>query len=386
MLRFATVAMATLGAVATACSPRDGKVPRSRPAPLVAIAVAETRDLPVTVRAPVDLRPLISAEVGSKTLGYLDAVLVDRGDRVRRGQVLALVRPSDLPDQLAVARSVLAQAQSGAALARTNYERAAVLAPKEVVSKQELQQTQTSLAAAEATEAAARSQISALAVRLGETRIVSPMAGVVALRRFDPGALVGPSTGAILTVVRTDLLRVFVSLTEKDSMGVAVGKDAHVELDALPGRRFAGKVVRVPPGFDPMTRTLEVEVQLPNESGELRSGMYGRAVVVIDVHRGAIVVPVGAVVLTNENTFLYVHQAGVVRRRAVEIGFDGDGVLEIKRGLAAGEEVVTAGMDMVADGAPVRIGAASPAASPEPSTTAGARAAAPRTAPAPAVR
>jgi macrolide-specific efflux system membrane fusion protein len=88
----------------------------------VSVARVEARDVPVEVRAPVDLRPLVQADVGSKTLGYLDAVLVDRGDKVTRGQLLALVRPSDLPDQLAAARSTLAQAQSATALARTNFE------------------------------------------------------------------------------------------------------------------------------------------------------------------------------------------------------------------------------------------------------------------------
>src|SRR5262245_24956446 len=88
----------------------------TRPPPQVIVAHAVARDGPVEVRAPVDLRPLEQADVGAKTLGYLDAVLVDRGDRIKRGQILALVRPSDLPDQLAAARGTLAQTQSQAAL------------------------------------------------------------------------------------------------------------------------------------------------------------------------------------------------------------------------------------------------------------------------------
>src|SRR5204862_6104890 len=117
-----------------ACTKGAGDTARTRPPPLVAVARVSVRDVEETVRAPVDLRPLLQADVGAKTLGYLDAVLVDRGDRVTRGQLLALVRPSDLPDQLAAARSTLAQAQSSTALARTNYERAKQLAPEAVVS------------------------------------------------------------------------------------------------------------------------------------------------------------------------------------------------------------------------------------------------------------
>jgi RND family efflux transporter MFP subunit len=316
----------------------------------------EARDVPVEVRAPVDLRPLAQADVGSKTLGYLDAVLVDRGDRVRKGQVIALVRPSDLPDQLAAARGTLAQAQSASALARTNYERARALAPQAVVSQQELQQAQSQLTSAEAAQEAAQAQISAVAVRLGETRIASPLTGVVAQRRLDPGALVGPpGGGAILTVARVDVLRVFITVNERELAGVTLGKDAHVELDALPGRSFSGKVVRLAPQLDPGTRTLDAEVQLQNESGELRPGMYGRGSIVIEVHRQAPVAPVGAVVFSDGKAYTFVLGGETVRRRPIEVGVDGGNWVEVKAGLRPGDQVVVAGSESLADGMNVRV-------------------------------
>src|SRR3954467_5352288 len=131
-----------LGLVTASCSKADtGAAARTRPAPLVVVQKVEARDVPVEVRAPVDLRPLEQADVGSKVLGYIDAVLVDRGDEVKRGQLVALVRPSDLPDQLAVARGTMAQTEASAALARANLERAQKLAPSGIVSQQELQQS-----------------------------------------------------------------------------------------------------------------------------------------------------------------------------------------------------------------------------------------------------
>src|SRR3954453_10612600 len=145
--------------VAASCSKADtGAAARARPAPLVVVKKIEARDVPVEVRAPVDLRPLEQADVGSKALGYLDAVLVDRGDHVKRGQILALVRPSDLPDQLAAARGALGQMQSQATLARTNLDRAKALAPEAIVSKQELQQAESQVATAEAAQSAAQAQ------------------------------------------------------------------------------------------------------------------------------------------------------------------------------------------------------------------------------------
>src|SRR5262249_37658990 len=162
------------------------------------------------------------------------AVFVYRGDHVKRGQTLALVRPSDLPDQLAAARGTLAQTQASLALAQTNYDRARSLAPNGVVSQQELQASAAALATAQAAQAAAQAQVSALAVRLGELRIDSPMDGVISSRKLDPGAMVGLLSGAtIVTVARIDMLRVYITVAEKDVASVRVGQDAHVELDAL---------------------------------------------------------------------------------------------------------------------------------------------------------
>src|SRR4029079_17324543 len=104
---FRTAFAGTVVLFAVACADKAANKAVTRPPPLVSVSKVEARDVPVEVRAPVDLRPLIQSDVGSKTLGYLDAVLGDRGDRVTRGQLLALDRPSDLPDQLAAARSTL---------------------------------------------------------------------------------------------------------------------------------------------------------------------------------------------------------------------------------------------------------------------------------------
>jgi RND family efflux transporter MFP subunit len=342
-----------------ACSKAESSsAPKGRLAPSVVVTKVVTRDVPIEVQAPVDLRPLEQADVGSKVLGYVDAIFVERGDRVKKGQIIALVRPSDLPDQLAAARSSIGQIKAQAALARTNYERAAKLAPSGVVSQQELQSASAALTSAESSQASAQAQISGLAIRLGETRITSPITGYVSARRLDPGALVGPpGGGAIVTVVRMDRLRVFLTLNETDATGVAVGMDAHVELDAVPGRSFLGKVVRVAPAFDPLTRTLEAEVQLPNESGELRPGMYGRGSIRREVHPHTAVVTVNAVQISSSQKYVFVLHDTKVERRAIVTGaeLDDGTVFEVRSGLAAGEDVVIAGADGLADGATVRV-------------------------------
>ncbi|MGC4067739.1 MAG: efflux RND transporter periplasmic adaptor subunit [Polyangiaceae bacterium] len=329
-----------------------------RPPPLVVAATAITQDVPVEVEAPVDLRPLEQVDVGSKVLGYLDAVLIDRGDRVRRGQPIALVRPSDLPDQLAAARSSVAQVQASALLAKTNFDRATKLHPAGVVSEQELEQSKTALVASEAAESAAKAQLEALAVRLGETRIVAPIDGLVASRKLDPGALVGPTApGSIATIMRVDRLRAYITVVERFATSVVVGMPARVQLDAAPNEPFQGTVVRVAPAVDPNTRTLEAEVQIDNRDGRLRPGMYGRGFIQIGKHQQATLVPVNAVQFTSKGEQVFIVNGNRAQLRSVHVGVEADGgaMLEIVDGLTPGERVVVAGADGLGDGSEVRV-------------------------------
>ncbi len=333
-----------LALIAIVAAGRRGGTARAaavRPPPAVTVAPVEVRDVAVELRAPVDLRPLFQADVGSKTLGYLDAVLVDRGDVVKKGQLLAVVRPSDLPDQMEAARVAFENAKA-------NLARAEALAPSGVVSQQELQNTQAAFKSAQA-------NLQAISTRLGETRIESPIDGVVSQRRLDPGALVGPTagTGAILTVQRNDVLRVFVPVNEKDAPTVRIGQSASAEFDALPGKRYDGKVVRMSPAYDPVTRTIDAEVHLQNP-GELRAGMYGRGTIVTARHADAIVVPSPAVQISDGKFFAYQLDGEKVKRVELAVGVDGGSWYEVVKGLKAGDEVVTAGTDLLADGAAVR--------------------------------
>jgi membrane fusion protein, multidrug efflux system len=318
-----------------------GPAARERPPPAVTVAPVTVRDVPVQIRATVDLRPLYQADVGAKTLGYLDAVLVDRGDRVKKGQLLAVVRPSDLPDQMEAARVAHD-------LARSNLDRAQKLAPSGVVSQQELQNAQSAFAAAQA-------NLQAVATRFGETKIFSPIDGVVSNRRLDPGVLVGPNagSGSILTVQRDDVLRVFVPVNERDAGAIRLGQDALVEFDAVPGKVFQGKVIRLSPAFDPVTRTVDAEVHLSNP-GVLRAGMYGRGTLVTAVHPGAVVVPVAAVQISDGRHYAFVVAGDKVKRTEIKVGVDGGDWFEVTSGLAPGAEIVTAGTDVLADGATVK--------------------------------
>ncbi len=344
--------LVTLLVCLAACS--DGKPPpKAKPAPLVTTAKVSVEDVPVLVRGPVDIRPVAQADLGSKTVGYLDAVLVDRGDVVKKGQVLALVRPSELPDQLAAARNAVAQAEAARTLAKTNLERAQKLAPNGLVSQQDLANATSSAAAAEAQFGAAQSQLGALGVRLGETRLEAPYDGVVIARRLDPGALIGPATPPAITVAKIDVVRAFLAATEDQAARLQVGQTARVTV-AGHDAPAVGRVQRISPGFDPVTRTLEAEIHLPNGDGRLRPGMYGKGEIETEVKPQAIVVPVEAVQLANDKAFVFVVTGETVKRTPIELGEDLGDRLEVSKGLSPGAEIVVRGIDVLADGAKIR--------------------------------
>lgn len=252
-------------------------------------------------------------------------------------------------------------------MAKSNLERAQNLAPKGLVSQQELQNATTAAAATEAQLASAQAQLGVIATRLGETRLEAPFDGVVLTRRLDPGSLVSAGSGVVLTVARIDVVRVFVAVNEKQAPQLKLGQVTRVRFDAFPGRDFEGKVERLAPGFDPLTRTLDAEVHLPNPDRLLKPGMYGRAALELDRHPGALVLPIESVQLSGGKSFVYVVDGDVVRRREVQTGESmsdgGQESLEVTAGLQAGQTIVTKGIDALADGAKVRTAASTSAPS-----------------------
>jgi RND family efflux transporter MFP subunit len=365
MMRRAALA-SVLVASAAACGART-QAPRTRPPPLVIAAQPEVRDLPITLTYTVDLRPIEQADLQSKVSGYVQRVYVDRGDAVKRGQLLADVRPSDLPEQVNQAREQVGQADASFKLAEENARRARELFQRGMISKAELDQSEAQLEVARSARGGARSGLGVVSTRLGETRIVAPFSGWVSKRYLDPGALVqpGPQNATILTLVRIDQVRVFVSVLERDAPQVRVGQAATVTVDAVAGHTFAGTVTRVPPALDPGSRALECEIVIPNPEGVLKPGMYGRAQLTVAEHPHAVILPVEAVLTEEHERAVYVVDGvtpqdkgppvGKARRVTVETGFDGGDWLEITKGLGGQELVVIGGIDLVADGAAVGV-------------------------------
>jgi RND family efflux transporter MFP subunit len=191
--------------------------------------------------------------------------------------------------------------------------------------------------------------------------IQAPFDGVVTARTIDPGDMVYQASSPkgsgqpLLRVAKLDVIRVKTYVPERDSTWVDVGDPAVVAFDALSGTTFAGKVARLSGVLDPGTRTMLVEVDLPNADGRIRPGFYGRTQITLERRERILALPTAAVRDDGGNAYVYVVAPdGTAKKTLVTLGLQDAGWVEIAAGLTGGERVIAAAVTGLSDGAAVR--------------------------------
>jgi multidrug efflux pump subunit AcrA (membrane-fusion protein) len=155
----------------------------------------------------------------------------------------------------------------------------------------------------------AKARLEELKITLDNTIITSPVDGFVSKRFSDPGAFVGPNS-PVAAVVDIRTVRMVANLIEKDVKRVHVNTSAAVEVDAFPGEKFAGRVSRVAPVFDPATRTAEMEIEIPNSNYRLKPGMYSRVSLTVDSKANALTIPRNALVELDGKPGVFIATSG----------------------------------------------------------------------------
>ena len=400
------------------------------------IEVQQIRRSPATANltVPGTTTPLIEANVYARSNGYVTRRLVDSGDRVRNGQLLAVVDSPDLDQQVDQARQQLRQAvaqkaqqDTQLALTKVTVERWRVLVAKGVFSRQDGDQTETNYQAQIANVTAAQRNVEAYQSNLGHLialqqfeRVTAPFTGIITARNFDVGALVAasgsansvgtnapqgqstgsapgmtntagttgsaptaatPSTGgaqggALFSIVDVHRLRILVSVPEAYAGSISVGQRATITCAEFPQATFHGVVTRTADAIDQNTRTLLVEVQVPNPDGKLMSGMYAVVNFGAPSGPGSILIPGDAVVIRRDKSMVAVitpdqnqdqnqnsdgdnkdhsqKRTGVVHFQPVDIGRDYGASTEILNGLKEGDLIAPDVTDEVAEGARVQ--------------------------------
>jgi membrane fusion protein (multidrug efflux system) len=337
----------------------------------VGTVVPVRQDLDVRLEYTADISPNQTVNVFSRVDGYVARLYVDKGDFVKAGQLLVEIDHTDYVHavnrakaNLAAARAEVLRQEAGLRNARLALDRMKALIKDQFVSQQDLDTAQANYDTAAAQLESSRAQVKQMEVALqqAETNLAysyirAPFAGYVAERNLDPGAYVTGSTASTSTMSRgilslhdIEIVRTLIEVVEKDIPLVRVGQSAEIRAEAYPDRVFTGKVTRTVQAVNRNTRTMTVEVDLPNPDHLLKGGMFARVAIVVGVHPKAIQIPIDAVTQLEDNQYVYVVRDGKARQVPVEIGSRAKHLVEITKGLAGDEQVIVSGKDLVSDG------------------------------------
>ena len=359
---------------------------------------------------PGTTTPLTEAYLYARANGYVKRRLVDIGDRVHRGQLLAVIDSPDLDRQVDQAREQLRQAeaqlvqqQTQLALTRITVERYRVLVAKGAVSRQDGDQQETNYGAQEANVAAAARNVEAFKANLQRMialqayeRVTAPFDGIVTARNVDVGSLIsaqgsaggdagqgqesgtsalgttntggvngspptaatptnaGGQGGPLFTISQVSRLRVLVSVPEGYASAVHTGLPATLHVQEFPDAAFHGMVTRTAGSIDQNTRTLLTEVQVDNRDGRLLNGMYTVVTFAGAGGAGPLVIPGDAIAVRNDRNVVAVIRDGLVHIQPVNVGRDYGSVVDILNGLNEGDVIASSFTDEVRDNVKVQ--------------------------------
>ncbi|WCM22629.1 efflux RND transporter periplasmic adaptor subunit [Paraburkholderia bryophila] len=307
---------------------------------------------------PGTLRGNVESPIYARSTGYLLHWYADIGARVKQGQLLADLDTPEIDQELAQALAQRQQTSSSLGLAKSSLDRWQQLRQRDAVSQQELDERQSTYTQDLANLAAADANVKRLQQLESFKRIVAPFAGVVTQRNVDVGDLIDAGSGtsrALFALAQSDPLRVYVQLPQAYAQNVSVDQKVVVTQAELPGQQFHGTITHMSGAIDVPTRSLQIEVTLPNPDDKLRPGAYVQVAVPAVAH-AQLMVPGNALLFRAEGPRVAVVDGqGKVQLRKIVIAQDLGQTLEIESGIEASDKVIVNPSDSIADGDRVQI-------------------------------
>ncbi|RQR36088.1 efflux RND transporter periplasmic adaptor subunit [Burkholderia sp. Bp9143] len=301
---------------------------------------------------PGTLRGFVEAPIYARASGYVLRWQADIGAHVKQGQLLAELDTPELNQELAQATAQRQQAQAALALAKTSFDRAQQLRQRDAVSQQELDDRQGAFNQGTANLAAADANMRRLTELKGFQRIVAPIDGIVTQRNVDVGDLVssGNAGRSLFTVVQADRLRLYVQVPQAYAQQMKVDQHVSVSQAELPGQTFDGTITRTSQAIDVATRSLQIEITLPNPDGRLLPGAYVQATLPM-TPVGRLQIPANTLLFRAEGpTVATVDANGRVRLKAVTIARTIGQTLEVDGPLTPNDRLVANPSDALANG------------------------------------
>jgi membrane fusion protein (multidrug efflux system) len=312
-------------------------------------------DLGVPLTAEV--QAFVEAPIYARASGYLKRWLVDIGDRVKAGQLLAEIDTPELNQQLEQARAEVAQAEAALNLAKTTAARWTDLLKTASVSEQETSEKQADLELKKANVDGARANLHRLEELKGFAKVTAPFDGTITARQTDVGQLIAAANGReLFRLAQISPLRLYVRVPQTMSYAIAPGQKAELILDQMPGHTFEAKVVRTAGAMDPGSRTLLTELEVDNSRGEILAGSYAQVRFTDTVVAPTLTLPANTLLFRSDGIRVgVVNGDGKVELRSIKLGRDFGQTIEILEGVAANDRVIMNPPDSLASGLKVRV-------------------------------
>jgi len=270
---------------------------------------------------PGSIQALTEAPILARANGYIKRRLVDIGDRVEAGMPVAEIEEPEVDAQLAQARADLATVEANVKLAGITAQRYQELLKTDSVSKQDVDNYNGDYSAKQAMEQSAAANVKKLEEMESFKTVYAPFSGVITLRNVDVGALINAGNTLLFRVAQTSTLRVYINVPQTDADSVRPGQPARLSVSNLPGRYFRGTVARTANSLDPTSRTMLVEVQVPNPNGVLLPGMYAQVDLSSARPDPPLLIPGAALIIRAEGTEVaVVRPDDTVHFQKIEIG------------------------------------------------------------------
>ncbi len=338
------------------CSRVSSETEKSeRPPVAVEVSRVAAGNVSESIAVVGTLTPKFQGDVKTEYSGTITDVYVTEWVRVTKGTLLARFDRREAEASLQAAIAARLQAEVAATRARRELERSEKLKSAGLATQQNLDDARSGAEAAEAQLAAARAHEQMARTRVDKTEVRAPMDGVVASRTVNPGDFI-ENMGAkhpMFTIVDNSRLELTVTVPSSQIATVRLGQRLSFSTDAVPGRKFEGRVSFINPAADEASRTVRVVALVPNDSGTLRSGLFARGEIITNHRNGVLRIPRSAMVTWDpaaKGGVVYVVSGERAQRRNVSTGAASSDAIEIAGGLTSGEAVVTRGAFNLRDG------------------------------------
>jgi RND family efflux transporter MFP subunit len=333
-------------------------------APTVTVNPPRTGKPQEEVVLPGNLQAYTDSPIYARTSGYLKKWYFDIGAHVRKGQLLAEIESPEVDQQLAQAQADLATAETNAGNARIQSTRYQDLLKTDSVSKLDTDNFTTQAAAASTTVKSSLANVQRLQQLVGFEKIYAPFDGVITARNTDIGQLIDAGAGAgagnssaeLFHLAAAGTLRLYVNVPQIYSQGLKPGLTADLTFNEFPGKKFTGRLVRTSRQIDPSSRTLLVEFDVNNRTGELFPGAYTEVHFKTNSTAPSLIVPVSALMFRSEGLRIAtVTEDNKAKLVPVILGHDDGATVEVINGLTAQDRVIQDPPDSLIDGETVQI-------------------------------